>query len=88
MFSALKAKRQHQQNVIKLVGAKNAQILFDAIKQHIPIMIYEENTRESIDGPLYRSLKALGAEKVYNHYLYMEKEKRIKGAFCTFFHEG
>lgn len=84
MFLALKAFLFHKREIIRLVGKSNAKILFNAIKNDIPIMTYEENAKEPIDGDLYRSLKALGAKKVYNQYLVMEREKKIKGVFVAY----
>ena len=84
MFLILKAIQFHRREIIRLVGKSNAKILFKAIKNDIPIMVYEENTVAPIDGDLYRSLKALGAKKVYNQYLVMEREKKIKGVIVAY----
>ena len=83
-----KAIKYHRKQVEQLVGKKNARLLFGAIRRGENIIVYEKNVENSLDGRLYRSLKALGAENVYNYSFVMERDKKIKGVFCAFFHEG
>ncbi len=80
--------KYHRAEVKRLVGYEQAKVLFAAIKQGIPIIIYERNTDVLIDGDLYRSLKMLGAKKVYNFSLYLDRKKEIKGVFCAVFNIG
>lgn len=78
-----KAFKTHKENVIRLVGKEQAQRLFNAIRKDIPIIVFESNTLNPIDGELYRSLKMLGAKNVYNYDLMIEKEEKIFDVFCA-----
>lgn len=83
-----KTFESHKRTVEALVGRKQSRRLFEAIKKDIPIVIYERNTLETIDGELYRSLKMLGAKQVYNFDLLFEKEQKVFDVFCAVFNVG
>lgn len=77
--------KHHRQVVKKLIGEGNAKRVFRALKKDIPIMVYERNAQNSIDGLLYRSLKVLGAKKVYNFDSVLEDDKMVHGVYCAIF---
>ena len=85
MFNAFKFIKSQKEELEKLVGKTNAQLLIKAIKKNIPIMIYESGTDKRIDGHLYGVLKRLGAKSVKNLDISLGNEGQVNGAYITFF---
>lgn len=70
-----------------LCGESGALHLMLAIKQGVPIMIYDRHATGA-DAILYRALKALGAKVVRNYDMTLERDGAVVGVYCTVFIHG
>ena len=77
--------KSQKRELIKLIGRKNSRWLLYAIRNEIPIMIYESGVEECIDGSLYGVLKRLGAKSVKNFDISLGNEGQVQGAYVTYF---
>lgn len=77
--------KSQKRELIKLIGRKNSRLLLKAVKNNIPIMIYESGVEKCIDGSLYGVLKRLGAKSVKNLNISLGNEGMVNGIYITYF---